>query len=520
MPTITIDGEPVEVPAGATILDAARKAGIEIPTLCHREGHPPLTSCFVCVVRVNGGARLLPSCATLAAEGMAVESASEGVRKARRAALELLLGDHLGDCIGPCQGVCPAHMDIPRMIGQIAAGRLREALVTVKERIALPAVLGRICPEICEKGCRRAHTDGAVSICMLKRHVADADLASGDPYLPPCAPASGKRVAIVGSGPAGLSAAWYLLQEGHACTLFDEHDQAGGALRTVLPEDVLPRDVLDAEIALIARLGAEFRLGARVTSLDDLRREFDAVLVTVGPAGPEGAAALGLPAGKHGVQVERLTLATPVPGVFAAGSAVAPTQHAVRAVADGRTAALSIARTLAGEASADRGRPFSTHMGRLHEEELAGFAAGASVEGRTAPAGGPEAGYAVEEAVREAMRCLRCDCSKQGECQLRRHAIAYDASPTEYRGERREYAREDTHPDVVYEPGKCISCGVCVQIAAEAREDLGLTFIGRGFSVRVGVPFSAELSEGLRRVARECAAACPTGALAPRERGG
>jgi hypothetical protein len=107
--------------------------------------------------------------------------------------------------------------------------------------IALPAVLGRICPEICEKACRRKSSDAAVSICRLKQFAADYDIASEQPYLPEKNPPSGKRVAIIGAGPAGLSAAYYLLRDGHNCTLFDDHAQPGGALRYEVPEDMLPK---------------------------------------------------------------------------------------------------------------------------------------------------------------------------------------------------------------------------------------------------------------------------------------
>src|SRR4030042_669968 len=143
MPRLVIDGRDVEVPAGATVLEAARRLGLDIPTLCYLEGLPAATSCMACVVKVAGRDGLVPSCATRAEDGMRVESETEEVREARRAALELLLGDHLGDCIGPCHGACPAHMDIPRMIREIARGDLRAAIATVKARIALPAVLGR-----------------------------------------------------------------------------------------------------------------------------------------------------------------------------------------------------------------------------------------------------------------------------------------------------------------------------------------------------------------------------------------
>jgi ferredoxin len=506
MPYITIDNQHIKVPPGTTILEAARQLGIDIPTLCHLDGLPPQTSCFICVVKVNGGERLLPSCATAVSEGMVVESESAEVRAARRTALELLLGDHLGDCIGPCQSACPAHMDIPGTIRLVGEGRLREAAVLVKERIPFPAVLGRVCAAFCERGCRRAQIDGTVSIAALERLVGDADLASAAPYSPPCKPASGKRVAIVGAGPAGLSAAYYLQREGHSCTLFDGHEQAGGILREI-GEDRLPRKVLEAEIERIFALGAAFRPGERITSLDRLR-DFDAVLVAAG----EGAGAFTeLEAGPHGVLVNRETLQTGVPGVFAAGSAVSASHHAARAVGDGRVAAQSIVQYLTGEpVTGGERRPFSTHMGRLHMEELALLLEQVSPGGQVAPAGDS---LTAEEGKEECARCLHCDCRKLHACRLRDCSIAYHAGTSTYRGERRPFTWDTSHLEVIYEPGKCIDCGICVRIAESRRESLGLSFIGRGFDVRPAVPFGEALADGLREAAEECVDACPTGAL-------
>ena len=156
MPKLKIDHREVEVPPGATVLDAARALGIDIPTLCFRDGCEAATSCLVCLVKIAEHRRLVPACATAAAEGMEVESETAEVRQFRRSALELLLSDHLGDCLAPCWFTCPAHMDIPQMLRQVAAGQLHEAIATVKRDIALPAVLGRICPAPCEKSCRRS----------------------------------------------------------------------------------------------------------------------------------------------------------------------------------------------------------------------------------------------------------------------------------------------------------------------------------------------------------------------------
>ena len=179
MPHLTIDQREIEVPAGSTILDAAERLGIEIPTLCFSRQCEPSTSCLVCLVKLLPSGRMAPACATPVAEGMQVESETDEVHAVRRSTLELLLSDHLGDCVAPCSFGCPAQMNIPQMLRQIAAGQLREALITVKADIALPAVLGRICPAPCEKVCRRGNLDGAIAICELKRIVADVDLGFG-----------------------------------------------------------------------------------------------------------------------------------------------------------------------------------------------------------------------------------------------------------------------------------------------------------------------------------------------------
>lgn len=516
MPKITIDGREVQVEAGATILDAAEKLGIAIPTMCHFKGHEATTSCMVCVVKVAGLGSLVPACGTLVRDGMQVESESEPVLEARKAALELLLSDHIGDCVGPCQMGCPARMDIPLMIRQIAAGQLQDAIATIKRDIPLPATLGRICPAPCEKVCRRKQHDEAVSICLLKRHVADVDLQSSMPYSPTVSPKRDKRVAIIGAGPAGLSAAYYLQQNGFDCTLFDEHEEPGGMLRYAVTERALPRDVLDAEIAQIARLGVTFKLRTRVgiaILLEEIREQFGAVFLATGELKAGDADALGIETSQDGVKVDARTGATSIPSVFAGGDVVRKRRLAVRAVADGKEAAESIRQFLSGEKVVGPARLFNSRMGKLDAEEMELFLRSASRDPRTAPFR-PIDGFTRDEARAEALRCLRCDCAKLDSCLLRRHAQAHDARQTRYKAERGSFVQQTQHPDVVYEPGKCIDCGICIQIASSQGEKLGLAFVGRGFDVRVAVPFGESLAEGLKVAATECVKACPTGALA------
>ncbi|MCX7806922.1 MAG: NAD(P)-binding protein, partial [Planctomycetota bacterium] len=298
--------------------------GIPIPTLCHLDGLEPRTSCFVCLVRLEGRDGFLPACGLRASDGMRVIASSGEVREARKAAIELLLSDHAGDCEGPCTIGCPAGMDIPRMIRLISAGRYFEAGMVARERIAFPASLGCICPRFCERICRRGELDGPVAICALKRFAGRAghgmaprdacetvpaaaqgvsggersDLMPAGPEKsgyregsggipegrPPASP-SGKCVAIVGAGPAGLSAAYYLLRMGHACVLFDRNDMPGGMLRYAIPRFRLPLEDLDADIGAILRMGAGFRPGTHVgtdVTLEHLRREYAAILIATG----------------------------------------------------------------------------------------------------------------------------------------------------------------------------------------------------------------------------------------------
>jgi len=519
MPELSIDNRKVEVENGATILDAAKKLGIEIPTMCFMKGLKASTSCMVCVVKVNGGATLTPACGTLAMDGMNVESDCEEVRHARKVALELLLSDHIGDCLGPCQIICPAQMNIPLMIRQIAEGKFRDAIATVKKDIALPAVLGRICPKPCERGCRRTVYDEAISICLLKRYVADADLLSANPYSPPCRPVQDKRVAIVGAGPAGLAAAYYLQQAGYNCTVFDDHKQPGGMLRYAVSDADLSKDVLDKEIARIEKLGLTFKGNTRIgeaVSLENLRKDFDAVFVAFGASDAGIAKSMGLKTNQNGVEIDGNTYQTSLPGVFAGGDAVRKRRLTIRAVADGKEASLSISQYLSGRTITGVAKAFNTRIGKLKDGEIEKFAASAGKTTRV-KLSQEDDGFTNEQAREEALRCLHCDCRKAENCKLRQYAREYEARPNQYKAERRLFVQQVQHPEVIYESGKCIDCGLCIEIASKAGEELGLTFIGRGFDVRVAVPFDRSMAQALKRSAAECVSACPTGALAFRK---
>ena len=494
MAKLKIDNLQVEVADGSTILDAANKLGVHIPTMCFLKGYSPSTSCMVCVVEIKDKATLVPACGALASDGLEVITDSQQVIDARKSAIELLLSDHVGDCVGPCEMGCPAGLDIPMMIRQIIAGDLTEAIKTVKKDIALPAVLGRICPAPCEKACRRAGFDEAVSICLLKRFVADHDLASKEPFVPKCKTDTGKKVAIVGAGPAGLSAAYYLKQAGHACMVCDENAEAGGSLRK---EDCT--DVLDSEIALIEKIGVEFKLGSKL-DVEQLCAEFDAVFID------------SLTDNVDCIKIDKKTFATDLDGVFAGGDAIAKDRLAIRCLADGKNAAAAIDQYLNGQDVTGDVKRFNSRMGKCSEQELDLFVAQASDQVRILP-DHPGDGFPPMQAVAESKRCLHCDCRKPVECKLRKLAEETGAKASKYKSDRHTFEQYRADGGVIFEPGKCIDCGLCIQITAMEKESLGLTFIGRGFDVRVAVPFDGKIEQGLTKTAQKCAKACPTGAI-------
>ncbi len=363
---------------------------------------------------------------------MVIDSETDEVRATRRTALELLFSDHVGDCLAPCFFACPAHMDIPLMLEQIGEHEVDKAIATVKQDIALPAVLGRVCSKPCEKGCRRNVADGAVAVCDLKRFVADADLARDQPYCPPCDSSTGRRVAIVGAGTTGLSAAYYLRQEGHDCVVFEREAHAGGRLRVEPTEQELPRSVLDAEIEQTLRVGVELRTDCEIENLADLEQEFDAVLLACGEVPADRIAGWGLEATTRGIVIDKDTLLTSRPAVFAAGSAIRRKSLFVRSVADGKLAARAIHQYLSGQPIALADKPFSSRVGALQHEEAEQLAAASGQAARQLPVLGTD--YSIGEAAEQSDRCFSCGCIGHGSCKLERYAIQYEADPTRFAG--------------------------------------------------------------------------------------
>lgn len=286
MITILINGVQAEVEEGTTVLEAARQSAVHIPTLCHINAKTSVMACELCVVEVEGRSGLIRSCTTIAEQGMSITTESKAIRKYRVDRLAKLASTHFGDCKAPCNLTCPGQINVQGYIAHVARGQYEEALRLIMERNPFPFSVGRVCPRFCETRCRRILVDEPVSINHLKRFVADWCMTNDIDLKIERERHTGKRIAVIGGGPSGMSGAYYLARKGHDVTVFEAMPKLGGMLRYGLPEYKIPKNILDYETTAILRMGISIRLGqewGKDFTLQDLQDlGYDAILVSIG----------------------------------------------------------------------------------------------------------------------------------------------------------------------------------------------------------------------------------------------
>jgi NADPH-dependent glutamate synthase beta subunit-like oxidoreductase len=364
-----------------------------------------------------------------------------------------------------CTAACPLHVDVRAVLAEAAAGAWAAASVNLRKTLPFPGILGRICTQPCRPVCKRGEAGDPIRIGALEQACADL---GGPPQLPTSLPRRKRRVAVIGAGLTGATAAHDLVRRGYTVTLLDSADRLGAALRARAGSR-LPDDVVDADLGVLAALGVQVLLGRAVADEDFERlcAEQDAVIVATGAgpdfgpdAGPDAgaAAAFGLPGTGGLVDVDARTGATGRDGVFAGGGACRGTAGSpVESMADGRRAAISVDRflqrvSLASSREAE-GRRTTCLFTRTE-----GVAAAAQT-----PMADPAAGYTAEEARAEAARCLQCSCLECVKvCAFLEHYGSYP----------KLYARRVLHNMMMVKGNhtanrlinSCSLCGLCADV--------------------------------------------------------
>ena len=285
---LTLNGREIYGCEGQSILELCTEYGIKIPTLCYDPHLSTHGGCSVCLVEIEGARSLMRACTNTIAPGMVIKTNTKRVMDARRLALELLLSDHAGDCRAPCGITCPAQGDVQAYINLTAQGKYREALNILHEHVTLPASIGRVCPAPCQTKCRRNLADEGepVSIREIKRFISDWAMNSGGLGEIPHIEENGKKVAVVGGGASGMSAAYFLRLKGYAVTLFEKEEYLGGMMRYGIPDYRLPPHILQNESVWLTKAhGVNVKTNVMFNKdimLDELRADHDAVVLAMG----------------------------------------------------------------------------------------------------------------------------------------------------------------------------------------------------------------------------------------------
>lgn len=409
MVNLRIDNKEIEVPAGTSLIEAARENGVYIPSLCYNSDLHQYASCMICLVRDIKADKFIPSCSALVEQGMEIEATGGDVLKLRRDALSMLLSEHRAECEAPCRLVCPAGLNIPVLNRYLAASEIDKSGKLAFLDMGLPASTCRLCPKYCEKTCRRKMIDHKIAISTLVTNssfaynIEDFRLGSN----------RSKNIAIIGGGTSGLITAFNLTIDGYRCEIFEKEEFAGGSIITEFEKKKFPVKLAEDEIKRLLSTGIKINYKADVNEeyiTKQLIKEYDTIIF----ASSQKPAIKGAAITDSFLQFEGDTMKLEGKHIFAVGNAVRESQQIVKRMGQAKKAARGISRFLATGEPRHISKKFNSVIGKIEDNEKMEWLKECPVNSErfNEPA-------SINENIREAENCLHCDCRAVSGCQLR-----------------------------------------------------------------------------------------------------
>lgn len=508
MVKLTIDNISIQVREGTKLIDAARDHGILIPSLCYIKELPHYTSCMVCIVKDKHTGKFIPSCSARVEDGMDIDASGPEIVALRKDAISLLLTEHRAECEAPCKLVCPIGLNIPLMNRYIQKGNFSQAAQLIYFEMGLPESLCTVCPKYCENACRRKMIDAPVAITSIKHFTVASDKR---------VPLTSKlekpaKIAIIGAGASGITAAFNLAKQGHSCVVFEKSGRIGGTLRTELSERGFQADLFDNEVHSIIDSGIEIRINTAIdtTGLEKhLVPEYDIIINASGAnIRSDEVQATGTT-----LQFEGDTLIIADKYLFSVGSAVKQDKQVIRRIGNAKRSAEAINNFLQSGDLIKVKKRFNSVTGKIQEEEEVEWLK--ECPEVTQRHSDPRI---KEECIEEALNCLHCDCRAADNCQLRELAESLDVGNPRMKLASHPIEKKiNTTSKLIYENAKCIKCGLCIRVSPDETNNPSLCFTGRGFLSKVAVPLTADFDSILRDGTDRVINVCPTGAIVKKE---
>ncbi|MBC8320870.1 MAG: (2Fe-2S)-binding protein [Bacteroidetes bacterium] len=506
---LQINNKNIEVKEGTRLIEAARLNGINIPSLCYRNDLPHYTSCSVCLVKNKTTDKFIHSCSAQALEGMVIDASGKEVLELRREAISMLLSEHRAECEAPCKLVCPLGLNIPLMNRHIQKGDIKAAAELAMAEMGMPETFCKICPAYCENACRRKMIDHTISIVNIKRYSSESHNLK-EPLSGNLKKSTGKKVAIIGGGFSGITASFFLSQEGHHCVIFEKTDHAGGAIINTLEEET--KYIFEHELKNVLALGVEMKYGIEVNNdilSRSLTKEYDSVVISV----PGFDNLKNATISENHIQFKGDSMVLNDVHVFKIGKAAKQNKQIIRDIGQAKKASMAINNFLKSSRLISVVKQFNSVIGKIEDHEKKVWLKETPEETNRF-----KTPISLEESIEEAKNCLHCDCRALNNCMLRNISGDYNViNPKVSMYSHPIEKKINFTSGLIFENAKCIKCGLCVRLLNKETINAGLGFQGRGFKSIISEPLTHDFNDILNNKTDILVEVCPTGALSKHE---